>query len=244
MIRAERADLALRGFFGFVLLQVLAGHNLLMPRLLESPFQALAAQLKHAPPRRIIGLAGVPGSGKSTLAARWCREINAQYGPHATAVLGMDGFHLTRAQLAQMPDAEAAFARRGAPWTFDAPALAARLQLLRENCQSVAWPDFQHEIGDPVENAFHIAPEVILVLVEGLYLLHQDDGWDAVARQFDKVWYLDTPREIALERLLQRHISAWQITREEALWRIASNDRLNAEIVAETRFRADALVAS
>ena len=216
----------------------------MMPHILESPLQALAAQLQNTPSRRIIGLVGVPGSGKSTLAARWCREINAQHGPHAMAVLGMDGFHLTRAQLAQMPDPEAAFARRGAPWTFDAPALAARLQLLRDNQQSVAWPDFQHEIGDPIENAIHIAPDVRLVLIEGLYLLHCDDGWDAVSRQFDAVWYLDTPLEIALERLLQRHMSAWQISREEAARRIESNDCLNAEIVAATRLRADALVDS
>ena len=213
-----------------------------MPHILESPLQALSAHLQNTPSRRIIGLTGVPGSGKSTLAARWCRAINAQHGPHAIAVLGMDGFHLTRAQLAKLSNPEAAFARRGAPWTFDTPALTARLQLLRANQQSVAWPDFQHEIGDPIENAFHIAPDVRLVLIEGLYLLHQDDGWDAVARQFDAVWYLDTPREIALERLLQRHISAWQISRDEAARRIETNDRLNAEIVAETRGCAAALV--
>jgi pantothenate kinase len=44
----------------------------------------------------------------------------------------MDGFHLTKAQLQEMPNPQAAFARRGAPWTFDPAALAQRLKMLRE----------------------------------------------------------------------------------------------------------------
>lgn len=78
--------------------------------------------------RRVIGLAGQPGSGKSTLAAQLQAWMQQQHGPLAMQVLGMDGFHLSRAQLAQQPDAAAALARRGAPWTFDPAAL--RQQLL------------------------------------------------------------------------------------------------------------------
>lgn len=213
-----------------------------MPRFLESPIRSLSSKFQTASSRRITGLVGVPGSGKSTVAAQWCREIQAQHGPNALQVLSMDGFHYTRAQLSQRPDAAAAFARRGAPWTFDALSLAARLQALRENQRAVMWPDFQHAVGDPIEGAFQVAQNARLVLVEGLYLLHQDDGWDVVARQFDEVWYLDTPLEIALERLCQRHMNAWQITREQAERRIRSNDQLNAQIVTKNRSRADAII--
>ena len=113
----------------------------------------------------------------------------------------MDGFHLTREQLRQFPDPEEAFARRGAPWTFDPAAMAQRLRKVREAMGSadVVWPGFRHEIRDPEEAAFVVPAGARLILVEGLYLLHQDDGWAEVAACFDERWFLDTPVETATE---------------------------------------------
>jgi pantothenate kinase len=130
--------------------------------------------------------------------------------------LGMDGFHLTKAQLQRMPDSEAAFARRGAPWTFDPVSLAQRLRRLRDDAgqTSVEWPDFQHDVGDPVEAAHSVSPATRVVLVEGLYLLHEADGWEEVGRCFDERWYLDTPLDVAMERLTKRHMAAWGLTHE------------------------------
>jgi len=158
--------------------------------------------------------------------------------------LGMDGFHQTRKLLMARPDAAEALARRGAPWTFDPEALAARLIRLREakGTEPVPWPDFEHAVGDPVENAIWVPAVARIVLVEGLYLLHPADGWDAVNSQFDEVWYLDTPLEVALERLTLRHMAAWNLSREQAEARVAANDRLNAEMVATGRDRAQILI--
>ncbi len=193
----------------------------------------------------MVGMAGLPGSGKSTLATRLAEEVNARAGLPVMTALSMDGFHLTKAQLQQMPDPEAAFARRGAPWTFNATALAQRLCRLRDNAgeTSVEWPDFQHDVGDPVEAAHRVSPATRLILVEGLYLLHEADGWDEVGRCFDERWYLDTPFDVAMERLTKRHMAAWGLTREAAKARIATNDGLNAKIVAASRDRADWLLA-
>ena len=63
-----------------------------------------------------IAIAGETGSGKSTLAAHLADAFNATHSEPMTA-LGMDGFHLPKAVLRAMPDPDAAFARRGAPWT-------------------------------------------------------------------------------------------------------------------------------
>ena len=211
------------------------------PPLLDNPVTRLLARLTPDAPRSLIALTGLPGSGKSTLAVRLADEVNAVAGPGAMVALGMDGFHLSQAELRRMPDPEAAFARRGAPWTFDVSALAARLQAVRKAAgrDNVPWPDFRHEIGDPVEAAQTVSVGTRLVLVEGLYLLKQDDGWEAVSGAFDERWYLDKPLDVALERLVSRHVSAWGLTREAALARIAANDRLNAEIVSQSRASAD-----
>ena len=208
---------------------------------MTEPLQTLLARLTLDAPRALIALAGLPGSGKSTLAAYLAAEVNAIAGPGTMAALGMDGFHLPKAALRQMPDPEAAFARRGAPWTFDVPALVSRLHELRGAAgrSAVGWPGFQHEIGDPVEDALAVAPTTRLILVEGLYLLHSEDGWEELCSLWDERWYLDTPMETAMERLTERHRTAWGLTRAEAERRVAANDRLNAEIVARTRSRAD-----
>ena len=213
--------------------------------LRDDPLQTLLARLAQGTPRALIALAGLPGSGKSTLAARLAAEVNDAQGPGTMAALGMDGFHLSKAALRQMPDPEAAFARRGAPWTFDAPALVSRLRELKDAAgrASVGWPGFRHEVGDPVEDAETVGPGTRLVLVEGLYLLHAEDGWGELGPLWDERWYLDTPMEVAMVRLTARHMSAWGLTRVEAEARVAANDRLNAEIVARTRDLADKRLA-
>ena len=212
-----------------------------MPPILEQPVPRLLLLLEASESRRMIALAGLPGAGKSTLAARLAAEVNAEAGPGAMVALGMDGFHLTRAALRRLPDPDEALARRGAPWTFNPDALARRLHEVRAEAgrAAVSWPGFKHEIGDPVEGAELVPPDARLVLVEGLYLLCQDDGWQALREAFDERWYLDTPLDLAMERLTRRHMAAWGLSREAAEARIAANDRLNAEIVQASRTNAD-----
>jgi pantothenate kinase len=166
-------------------------------------------------------------------------------------VIGMDGFHLTRAQLAAMPDPQAALARRGAPWTFDPQALARRLQQIRDlPCThdvpgghgAVSWPGFSHGVGDPQADAITMASSVRLVVLEGLYLLHREHGWD-LSGLLHACAYLDVPLERAMERLTLRHMATRGINRAQASARIDANDRLNAAIVAASAQRADWRVA-
>lgn len=200
-------------------------------------------------PRLVLGLVGAPGSGKTTLAASLVAAADAAAGEAGAGVaLSMDGFHCTRAELAARPDAAAALARRGSPWTFDAESLAARITAVREGGDAVtSWPSFDHAVGDPVSDAITVPPLPLarVVIVEGLYLLHDAHGWAAVgaALRGCAVYFLDTPPELARERLCARHCAAWGISRDAALARIATNDALNADTVLATRSRAAGLVA-
>jgi energy-coupling factor transporter ATP-binding protein EcfA2 len=69
--------------------------------------------------RVLVGLCGIPGSGKSQLARHVAAQLNEKAGSDIAIVIGMDGWHLTRAQLEAMPDPQLAKDRRGAAWTFD-----------------------------------------------------------------------------------------------------------------------------
>lgn len=214
------------------------------PPFLADPVADLTRLLQAEPSRRrVVGIAGLPGSGKSTQAQALAAALNRAAGAPVAMVLGMDGFHLTRAQLRARPDAEAALARRGAPWTFDPQALVLRLAAVRAaQTEPVRWPGFEHGVGDPVEDAITVPPAARMLLLEGLYLLHDDHGWD-LRGAMDACWFLDVPMALAMERLAARHQAAWGLTREQALARIARNDALNAEIVLRGRSRADALLA-
>ena len=217
-------------------------HRAHHPHPLAQPVPHLLGLLASHPQRILIGLAGLPGSGKSTVAAQLADAVNAQAGPGTAVALGMDGFHLSKAQLALFADPQAALTRRGSPWTFDPQALGERLHALRGGA-AVSWPGFEHGVGDPVPDAVQIAPATRLVLVEGLYLLHSGHGW-SLSDQFDERWFLDVPMDVAMNRLITRHMRANGHSRAVAEARLAVNDRLNAEIVWPSRETAQWLLAN
>lgn len=53
--------------------------------------------------RLLVGITGGPGSGKSELALAICREVNRTSGQELCRVVGMDGWHLSRAELDKFP---------------------------------------------------------------------------------------------------------------------------------------------
>lgn len=196
------------------------------------------------PDRVLIGLTGGPGSGKSTLAAYLASSFNTQTADQI-ACLSMDGFHLSKAQLRALPDPDAAFARRGAPWTFDSAAFVQRVKDIKHAyfTKDVLWPSFDHSLGDPLADDLTIHKDIKVVLVEGLYLLHQNHGWQDALSLFDEHWFLDVPLDVSIERLAQRHMAAWGMSHEQAMERIMQNDGRNAELVESSKGRANWLLS-
>jgi pantothenate kinase len=172
-----------------------------------------------------LGIAGPPGSGKSTL----CGELLRQLGDTAI-VLPMDGYHYRRDQLDRMPDPEEAHRRRGAPFTFDAERFVTELAAARTTGQGL-FPSFDHTAGDPIEDDIRlIKGQHKMVIVEGNYLLLDDEPWNRLPAFFDETWYLDTDIALCKQRVYQRLI-ATGCDAPTARQRVAYNDGPNAELV-------------
>jgi pantothenate kinase len=184
--------------------------------------------------RRILGLAGGPGSGKSTLA----EALKGLYGERAV-VVPMDGYHLANSALQQLGRQ----GRKGAPDTFDADGYVALLQRLRQAPQTgetVYAPEYRREFEEGIAGAIAVPPEVQLVITEGNYLLMAEGAWAGVKPLLDEAWYVGVDDDLRRERLLARHMRFGR-SREDALHWIAVTDEPNAQRIAATRHRADAV---
>ncbi|SBS24576.1 Pantothenate kinase [Marinomonas aquimarina] len=192
--------------------------------------------------RLIIAIAGLPGSGKSTMADYISQRLKQQHCEQVISV-SLDGFHYSKAQLKRFADPEAAFARRGAPWTFDSAQFCLRLaQFKQQPQQTLYWPSFDHSHGDPIENDIRITSDTKVLIVEGLYVLHQKHGFEKAQAWIDESWYIDLDIDTAMLQLAKRHQQAWGISETEARQRIAQNDALNAQIADQSRVFADHII--
>lgn len=180
--------------------------------------------------RVLLGLAGPPGSGKSTAA-----EVLAATLP-ATQVVQMDGYHLDD----ELLTAKGLRDVKGAPHTFDCAGFAAMLTRLRRDAH-LYLPRFDRKIEIARAAAVEILPETRLILVEGNYLLHDRDGWQAIRPLLDACWYLDVPEDVIRARLLARWTGLGHDPSTATRFAEA-NDLPNARLVRASRDRADRVI--
>ena len=143
-----------------------------------------------------------------------------------------------------MENPEEAFARRGAPYTFNPEAFIASMRELRtpKPGTMVSWPGFEHEKADPEPGAYRVPAECRLIIVEGIYTLMREGPWAELDELFDETWFLDVDLETAMNRIVTRHMKAWGMSAEEARIRADSNDRLNCALIKPGRDLADYLI--
>jgi len=217
---------------------------------------------RDPPPSRIlVGIAGIPASGKSTIALRIAHHINQTRPPgeEIAIVVGLDGWHYTRAVLDTFDNVQEAHARRGAAFTFDANAYVEFVASLRQvETESavlerppdhefdhpsdaklnlpilVRAPSFSHTLKDPTPDAIHIRPAHRIVILEGLYTFLGIEPWRIASELLDERWFIDVDFDDARTRLIKRHIATGVAqNEEEARWRADNNDLPNGHFVVE-----------
>lgn len=167
------------------------------------------------------------------------------------AFIPMDGFHLSREQLSAMPDPDSAHARRGAAFTFDAPAFLALVKELRKpicpESETVYAPSFDHAVKDPVADDIPIRTDARIIMFEGNYLSLGSGAaeWKEAAEMMDELWFVDVDESVARQRLIARHVvSGIAKNEEEAGRRADENDLVNGREIIEGRMDVHEIVHS
>ncbi|EXJ58583.1 hypothetical protein A1O7_06010 [Cladophialophora yegresii CBS 114405] len=214
--------------------------------------------------RLLIAISGIPGSGKTTLAASVCAGLNKAYHTHyhekypnspdrsqpdIAFVVPLDGYHLTRKQLSEMPNAEEAVFRRGAAFTFDPHSYLDMVEKVRRpiepESRTIFAPSFDHAVKDPVANDISIPPTARIVIFEGLYTALDEDGWRDAHALMDETWFVDADIQTATERVAKRNYAAGiSSSYEESLDRTEKSDMRNAREVLEKRLPVQEIVPS
>lgn len=181
--------------------------------------------------RYLIAIAGAPASGKSTLAAELARRLNAQ--GRKSAVVPMDGFHLDNAIL----DARGLRPRKGAPETFDAHGFLRMVAALKTG-EEVFAPLFDRARDIAIAGAIAVPPSVRVVIVEGNYLMFDEEPWCQLADLWDLSVRVDVPLPELRARLIQRWLSL-NYSPAVATRRAEGNDIPNAKRLMEKSLPCD-----
>jgi pantothenate kinase len=189
--------------------------------------------------RVIVAIAGPPGSGKSTFAARMVEGLNANE-PGSASLLAMDGFHFDDIIL----DERGLRPRKGAPQTFDVGGLEHLLGRLRQNTEEeVAVPVFDRAIEIARAGAAIIPRSVKYVVVEGNYLLLDQEPWTRLAPSFDVTIFLDVSDEMLRRRLEKRWLELGY-DEERLRAKLDGNDLPNVALVKSRSRAADFVIAN
>lgn len=193
----------------------------------------------------MVAIVGIPGGGKSVSSFLLLSMLQEDYGLQAM-IMPHDGYHIPMGTLKLMPDPQDIIYRRGAPDTFDPLSLERDLNRIKNGTESqVFLPGFDHSKGDPEPDA-HVfdRKQHSVVLCEGLYLLHNDDGWQNIAKYFDFTIYIDSNVDECIERLKVRNLCIPGYTADEIRIRCETVDKTNAFTVLKSQVRADVVVES
>ncbi len=204
------------------------------------PFLHELTDLKLTLDRKVIAyLVAPPGAGKTTL-AKFLEQLSRERKEvDDIRALGMDGYHYTAAYMNVKTverDGKEILMRevKGAPETFDLDLFVEKIREVR--AEGTDWNVYDRRIHDVLPDYMSVEDDIILI--EGNYLLLKEPGWTNVRVLGDYSVFVDAPREILRERLINRKVQGGK-SRDEAERFFDFSDGQNIERVLKNSARAD-----
>ena len=186
--------------------------------------------------RTIIGIVGKPGGGKSTLSKFLLKGMDSTL----VSVVPMDGFHLSNKVLKELGRSD----RKGAQDTFDVKGFTALIERIKmDSADPIYYPIFDRSIEESIAAQGVVYPSTRVVIVEGNYLMHDNDGWQEISPLLDQSWYAFLEEDIRISRLISRHIAFGKDPESAKAWAKGS-DQVNAELIEVGVGRCDFLIRS
>ena len=184
--------------------------------------------------RLLVAISGAPGSGKSTLSQALSSKLNKS--EHVAAVIPMDGYHLDDSLLEDL----GLLKRKGSPETFDFVGFK-HLLLRVKNEDEVVYPVFDREREISISGAGILEKNIRIVIVEGNYLLFDEEPWTCLSKLWDYSVFLDVELTVLEQRLIDRWINHG-FSRAEAKQKALGNDIQNAKRVIASRIHANKIL--
>ena len=190
--------------------------------------------------RILVMLAAPPGCGKTTLLS-FLEKLSREHPEIGhIQVIGMDGFHRRQEYLlshfVERDGRQISMVEiKGAPITFD-------LERLTESVKKVAagercgWPVYDRMLHNPVEDTLRVDSDI--VLLEGNYLLLDEDGWRDLSAYADFTILVSADESLLRTRLIDRRIMTG-VTKEPAVRFVDFSDMPNVRLCLEKTMPAD-----
>lgn len=183
---------------------------------------------KHSGNRRtIVFLSAPPGTGKSTLTTFWEYLCQQDDSLPKIQTLPMDGFHHYNDFL----DQHQLRASKGAPETFNVEKLAANLSQIR--CSEGTWPQYSRQLHNPVEDAINVSAPI--VIVEGNWLLLNDERWQALKAFSDFSLFIHAPEGLLSKRLIARKVLGGSSVDKAEAFYLATDGPNIQKVLTESR---------
>jgi pantothenate kinase len=192
-------------------------------------------------PRVIIGMAGPTGAGKSVVTVL-LKELARQAGlPFAFESITIDAWHYPNEfLLSHFSAGEPLKKVKGRFDTYDVRGLVADLEAFAAG-KEVAFPVYSRKLHDPVKNSIHVTTAETLLVVEGLWLLHDAAGWEAVRPLLDFSFFIESDVERTKAPVIRRHMTGGR-TLADATRHYEEVDARNSALVLLTKSKADKVI--
>lgn len=222
-------------------IQVNAGYSEQSVESIFLPLLKRLTELQREKGRRVLAmLAAPPGAGKTTLLS-FLEKLSHEYEEIADIqVIGMDGFHRRQEYLtshfAERDGKQVSMVEiKGAPVTFDLRRLTDGVKRLSAG-EICGWPVYDRLLHNPVEDA--LKAEGKIILLEGNYLLLDEDGWRDLSACADYTISITADEALLRSRLIERRIKTG-VEREPATRFVDFSDMPNVRLCLEKTMKAD-----